>query len=68
MKRFIILLITVLCTSISVFAQESNDNPANEGKQSVYWLSGKTGWAMYTKTVSMLRALRKSDWMKDSFR
>ena len=28
----------------------------------------KTEWAMYTKTVSMLRALRKSDWMKDSFR
>ena len=38
MKRFIILLIAVLCTSISAFAQESNDNPANEGKQSVYFI------------------------------
>ena len=33
-----------------------------------FWISGKSGWAMYTKTVSMLPALRKSDWMKDSFR
>ena len=38
MKRFIILLIAVLCTSISAFAQEANENPANEGKQSVYFI------------------------------